>query len=138
METMTTVVYGVQANSPAPLFRVGGSVVASCRPVAGLLGQASGFAASGSQVQSVAGVAPAGAAQALGLRGYAGLVRLAEQAVRLVEQARTDRRQVLLAQIDGEHDGIFSSNGSDNGNTDGSSGSKPMTPWGYRTSSPPG
>lgn len=132
METMTTVVYGVQANSPAPLFRVvGGSVVASCRPVAGLVEQACSGFASGSQVESVAGAAPAGAAQALGLRGYAGLARL-------VQQARTDRRQVLLAQVDGEHDGIFSDNGSDNDGTDGSNGSKPMTPWGYRTSSPPG
>ncbi|GAA2003841.1 hypothetical protein [Catenulispora subtropica] len=143
MESTTTVVYGVQANSPAPLFRViGGAVVSSCRPVSGQ--ECFGFSGSVSRVESVSGAIVAGAAQALGLRGYVGeQVRQSERAhVRPVQGeapaqlVRGGRREVLLAQVDGDGNGNGSFNGSDSDN--GTNGTKPMTPWGYRTSSPPG
>jgi hypothetical protein len=142
VETMTTVVTGVQANSPAPLFRVvGGAVVSSCRPVIRLAGREySGFSAAVS-----------------GLHGYAGqdqversLVEQSQVELGQVQQLQAEqghallaqggRREVLLAQTGGfnGNDGIFSDNDGSNGSTDGSTGSKPMSPWGYRTSSPPG
>ena len=140
METMTTVVFGVQAKSPAPLFRVvGGAAVSSYRPVAGLLGQeCAGF--SGLSVSGLGG---------WDLTGYAGGVRLVEHALaghvlaeapRSGEQVPAERveTRALLKRTGGtgfsSNDGIFS----DNGSTDGGNGSQPMSPWGYRTSSPPG
>ncbi|NUR30536.1 MAG: hypothetical protein HOV83_32565 [Catenulispora sp.] len=147
MENITTVAYGVQAYNPAPLFRVvGGAVVSSYRPVTGQ--QCCGFGGAVSQVDSVSGLELAGAAAVLGLRAYgpaqAERVRRTEQ-VQLVQQA--ERAQLwpagdpqpgaLLAQVhlsDGTTTGISGDNGSENG----TNGSKPMTPWGYRTSSPPG
>lgn len=147
METITTVVYGVQANSPAPLFGVvGGAVVSSYRPVTGQ--QCCGFGGAVSQVNSVSGVELAGAAAVLGLRAYgpaqAERVQQTEQ-VQLVQQSERAQLRLaedpqpgaLLAQVhlfDGTTTGISSDNGSENG----TNGSKPMTPWGYRTSSPPG
>lgn len=126
METKITVTYGVQAKSPAPLFRViGGAAVSSSRPVTGL--ECSGFGGSVSPVEYVSGAMVTGAAH--------------------VQLVRVEQRELLLARIGGGDDGTFSFNGSDSdsdaGNTGGTStsntdGAKPMTPWGYRTSSPPG
>jgi hypothetical protein len=150
VESTITVVYGVQANSPAPLFRVvGGTAVSSCRPVSGQL--CLGFGGTVAQVESVSGQILAGAAAVLGLHAY-GVEQVlrtesAEQAERIQQAGpaqllpvQRGRREVLLARTHrfaGGSNGISSSNGS-NGSDNGTTGSKPMTPWGYRSSSPPG
>ncbi|GAA2032611.1 hypothetical protein GCM10009839_36010 [Catenulispora yoronensis] len=149
METMTTVVFGTQANyCPAPLFRVvGGAVVPSYRPVSGQ--ECSGFGDVVLPVVSVSGVLVTGAAQALSLRGIAGAVAgapgavlTAERPVRpglaargLAARGLAEQRAALLAQVDGDEHGTTSFTDS---SSDQNNGSKPMTPWGYRSSSPPG
>ncbi|NUR58259.1 MAG: hypothetical protein HOV87_06125 [Catenulispora sp.] len=136
---MTTVVYGVQAKSPAPLFRVvGGAAVASYRPVAGLLGQEcarfSGLSGSEFLTRYVGGVRLAEHVLAESAQGH----KQAQDGKQAPAQ-QTGRREVLLARVGG-FNGTNGTNGifSENGSTDGGNGSQPMSPWGYRTSSPPG
>lgn len=150
MENITTVAYRVQANSPAPLFRVvGGAVVSSYRPVTGQ--QCCGFGGAVTQVDSVSGQEPAGAAAVLGLRAYGPVQVQQTEQVQLVQQAERARlrlvgdaqpgAEALLARVhrfDGTTTGTATGMSSSNGSENGSNGSKPMTPWGYRTSSPPG
>jgi hypothetical protein len=147
VESTITVVYGVQANSPAPLFRaVGGTAVSSSRPVSEQL--CLGFGGAVAQVESVSGQILAGATAVLGLHAYGVEQVLRAESAERIEQAgpaqllpaQRGRREVLLARTHrfaGGSNGISSSNGS-NGSDNGTTGSKPMTPWGYRSSSPPG
>jgi hypothetical protein len=155
---MTTVVFGVQAKSPAPLFGVvGGTAVSSCRPVAGLPGQErAGFSGlSGADMRGYAGVRLAQHVVAEPVLPVLAERVLAECVLAVVaqdKQVQAERREVLLARVSGSglngtgfngtNDGIFGDNGSTDGNTDGNTdggnGSQPMSPWGYRTSSPPG
>ena len=145
MRSMTAV-FGVQTMTVAPVSRAHtGIALSSYRPVSGQ--ECFGSAVVVSPVESVSGAClPAavaslglvalGAADAdalLGLCGYAGgehLRRGPEQAW-LIE--RQGRNQVLEAQ-DG-NDGTFSATES---MIDSTNGSKPMNPWDFRTSSPPG
>jgi len=149
---MTNVV-GVQAMTVAPVSRAfTGIVLSSCRPVSGQ--ECFGPAVAASRVESVSGAVIPAAAASLGLvalggalvaqHGYADgaqLRRAWEQArpverqeqVQEQEQAQIQgQAQNDLVQADGDgNDGTFSS-------IDSTNGTKPMTPWDFRTSSPPG
>jgi hypothetical protein len=151
------VVDDVQAMSPAPVFRALQGAAAACRLVSGqeCFGPATAVRQAQS-VQSVSGAVLAGAAGFLGLvalgegllerHGYVGL--LGQERPRPVfsepVQAQLSGRDQAgeqgdeQAQSDGS--GIagdsYASDGNDSNKRD--NGSKPMTPWGFRTSSPPG
>ena len=153
MRIMTdAVVVRVQAMSPAPVFRASEEFASACRPVSGQ--ECFGSAAAAWQVGSVSGAGLAGAAGFLGLialgegllerHGYVGL--LGQERPRPVFQPvpapLTGRGLVGLGD---EQPGSGSSNGNGNGISDGDidsskgdNGTKPMTPWDFRTSSPPG
>jgi len=132
---------GVQAMTPAPVFRASENTAAACRSVSGQ--ECFGVGATAQWVESVSGTGLAGAAGVLGLvtlgegllarHGYA--TELGQERPRPVTQ-RTG--QPVLAQPDGvSTSGISTDDGNDD-NSKGDNGSKPMSPWDFRTSSPPG
>jgi hypothetical protein len=160
MRFMTDVVVDVQALTPAPVFRALSGSAAACRPVSGQ--ECSGFAAPASQVESVSGAVLARAAGLLGLvaLGEGLLARHGYAAQRGQERPRPVSLQVLVrsqerflgaeqVRIDGG--GVSGGTGTGTGNTNGSNGingttssskgdngTEPMSPWDFRTSSPPG
>lgn len=151
MRSMSGVVFGsVQAMFPAPVFRASEISASACRLVSGQ--ECSGSAAAAWRVDSVSGVGLAGAADLLGLvalgegllaHGYAG--ELGQERPRPVTMPvlapQTGRIQGAGQPLDGgrsvsERDGDNGSSKRD-GNK-GDNGTKPVTPWDFRTSSPPG
>ena len=139
MRIMTDVVVDdVQAMSPAPVFRALQGSAAACRLVSGQ--ERFGSAAAVPQVQSVQSVQSVSGAVLAGAAGFLGLVALGEGLlerhgyVGLLGQERP--RPVIAG-------GGSSASGSDGDDSDGNdsdkrdNGTKPMTPWGFRTSSPP-
>jgi hypothetical protein len=148
MRIMTDVVVdGRVAMTPAPVFRASDDFAAACRLVRGQECFAS--AAAAWQVESVSGAGLAGAAGFLGLlalgegllerHGYVG--QLGQERSRPVFQPAP---APLTGRIQGDGQPQNGGNGSDSGiysDNDGSkrdNGSKPMTPWDFRTCSPPG
>jgi hypothetical protein len=146
MRFMTNVaVDDVQAMTPAPVFRAHAGFAAACRPVSG---QECFGSAAASVVESVSGAVVAGAAGLLGLlalgegllarHGYAN--ELGQERPRPVSQpVLTDERVWIDGRgVPGGISGIDSSTDSTDGSSKGDNGGKPMTPWDFRTSSPPG
>jgi len=144
MRIMTdAVVVRVQAMSPAPVFRASEEFASACRPVSGQ--ECFGSAAADWRVESVSGAGLPGAAGFLGLvalgegllerHGYAGL--LGQERPRSVFQPVPAPLTGLGLPITGSgisERGVYS----DNDSSKGDNGTKPMTPWDFRTSSPPG
>jgi hypothetical protein len=132
----------VQGMTPAPVFRASEDFAAACRLVSGQ--ECFGSAAAVWQVESVSGAGLAGAA------AFLGLVALGEG---LLEQhgyvgQRGQERPALgsglgsgpeLGLVDPrpQNDGSGISERDDD-SSKGDNGSKPMTPWDFRTCSPPG
>ena len=154
MRIMTdAVAVRVQAMSPAPVLRASAEFASACRPVSGQ--ECFGSAAAAWQVESVSGAGLAGAAGVLGLvalgegllerHGYAGLLGLLGQ-----ERPRPVFQPVpapLTGRVLGDEQRPGSGTGSgtgigisehDDDSSKGDNGTKPMTPWDFRTSSPPG
>ncbi|WP_194922468.1 hypothetical protein [Catenulispora pinisilvae] len=141
MRLMTDVVVeGVQAVIPAPIFRGSGSSASAHRLVSGQECFGSAFAAS--QVESVSGTGLAGAAGFLGLIALgAGLLeRHGYVGSQGQERPRPVTQPVLAqAQLSGGSDRDDDGNDSSGDDSSkGDNGSKPMTPWDFRTSGPPG
>ena len=152
MRIMTDVaVVRVQAMTPAPVFRASGEFASPvCRLASGQ--ECSGSAAAAWQVESVSGAGLAGAAGFLGLvalgegllerYGYAGR-RGQERPRPVIQPVPASLAGTVLVLGDEQAptggDGI-SERGihSDNDSSKGGNGSKPMTPWDFRTSGPPG
>ena len=149
MRIMTDVaVDGRSVLTPAPVFRASEEFAAVCRPVRGQ--ECSGSAAAAWQVESVYGAGLAGAARVLGLvvlgegllerHGYVGL--LGQERPRPVFQPAP---APLTGRVQGDGqprtggDGSTDSGiNSDNDGSKSANGTKPMTPWDFRTCSPPG
>ena len=131
MRSMSGVVFGsVQAMSPAPVFRAF-EAVSAFRLVSGQ--ECSGSAAAAWQMESVSGVGLAGAADLLGLialgegllaHGYAG------------EQPLDGGSSV--SEQDGDNNSSKRDDSSKRDGDKGDNGTKPVNPWDFRTSSPPG
>jgi hypothetical protein len=129
-------VHGVQALTPAPVFRASDDFASACRLVSGQ--ECFGSAAAVWQAESVSGAVVAGAA------GVLGLVALGEGLLArhgYVGQAGQERpRPVFQPVLDGE---LAPNGGSgiserDYDSSKGDNGTKPMNPWDFRTSAPPG
>jgi hypothetical protein len=151
MRFMTgVVVNGVQAMTPAPVFRASETSAPACRLV---VGQECSAAAAW-QLDSVSGVGLAGAADLLGLvvlgeallrrHGYVGELGQERPSAVFQQQApalMTDRIQDA-GQPEGGTRSISErdddSTKRDGNGDEGASGSKPVSPWDFRTSSPPG
>jgi hypothetical protein len=153
MRFMTDVVVDdMQAMTPAPVFRAFEEFAAACRLVSGQ--ESSGSAAAVWQVESVSGTGLAGAARFLGLvalgegllerHGYVG--QLGQERPRPVFQSAlaplTGRIQDDQ-QAPNDGSGIDGSGTSEhdydgNDSSKGDDGSKPVRPWDFRSSSPPG
>ncbi|ACU76620.1 hypothetical protein Caci_7796 [Catenulispora acidiphila DSM 44928] len=148
MRIMTgTAVDNRVAMTPAPVYRALEAFAADCRRVSGQ--ECFGSAAAAWQVESVSGTGLAGAAGFLGLvalgegllerHGYVG--QLGQERPRpvfqLVPAPGTGR---ILADEQAPIDGSGTSERDDDSNdsSKGDNGSKPMTPWDFRTSGPPG
>jgi hypothetical protein len=159
MRIMTdAAVVRVQAMNPAPVFRASAEFASACRPVSGQ--ECFGSAAAAWQVESASGAVLAGAAGFLGLialgegllerHGYVGL--LGQERPRPVFQpvpvSLTELGLNLGLGLGDEQPGngsgisergVYSDNdSSDNDSSKGDNGTKPMTLWDFRTSSPPG
>jgi hypothetical protein len=129
----------VEAMSPALVIRASVEFASACRPVSGQ--ECFGSAATAWQVESASGAGLAGAAGFLGLvaldegllerHGYVGL--LGQERSRPVQPGTG----VSEPGISGDSNN-GSDNGSDNDGSKGANGTKPMNPWDFRTSSPPG
>jgi hypothetical protein len=121
----------VQATNPALVLRASEDFAVACPVVFGQ--ECFGSAAAVWQVESVSGVGLAGAAASLGL------VALGEAAVLLEQHGYVGRLGQERPQIDGrpQNDGSGTSE-RDYDSSKGDNGSKPMTLWDFRTSSPPG
>lgn len=149
MRIMTdAVVVRVQAISPAPVFRASEEFASACRAVSGQ--ECFGSTSATWQVESASGAGLAGAAGFLGLvalgegllerHGYAGL--LGQERPRPVFQPVPAPLTGLglpntgsgISERGISERGVYS----DNDSSKGDNGSKPMTPWDFRTSSPPG
>lgn len=152
MRIMTDVaVDGRSVLTPAPVFRASEEFAAACRLVRGQ--ECSGSAAAAWQVESVSGAGLAGAARVLGLvvlgegllerHGYVGL--LGQERPRPVFQPAP---APLTGRVQGDgqprtggegtfDSGIYSDNDSSK-SSKSANGTKPMTPWDFRTCSPPG
>lgn len=145
--TTDVVVNDVQTMNPAPVFRAP-EFASACRLVSGQ--ECFGSAAAAWQVESVSGAGLAGAARFLGLvalgegllerHGYVG--QLGQERPRpafppvpapLTGRVQGDPQALNGSGIDGS--GISER---DYDSSKGDNGSKPMTPWDFRTSSPPG
>lgn len=130
MRIMTdAAVVRVQAMNPAPVTRASAEFASACRPVSGQ--ECFGSAATVWQVESVSGTGLAGAA------GFLGLVALGEG---LLER---HGYVGLLGQERPQPGSGSTGDGNDISQRDddsskGDNGSKPMNPWDFRTSSPPG
>jgi hypothetical protein len=149
MRSMSGVVLdSVQAMFPAPVFRAPEISASACRLVSGQ--ECFGSASAAWQVDSVSGVGVAGAADLLGLvalgegllaHGYAGELGQERPRPVIVSAPVTGRIQGAGQPLDGgrgvsERDGDNDSSKRD-GNK-GDNGTKPVNPWDFRTSSPPG
>jgi hypothetical protein len=139
------------AMTPAPVYRALEVLAADCRRVSGQ--ECSGSAAAAWQVESVSGTGVAGAAGFLGLvalgeglleqHGYVG--QLGQERSRPVFQqvpAPVTGRILADEQAPNDGSGISEHDSNDDSSNDDSSkgdnGGKPMTPWDFRTSGPPG
>jgi len=149
MRYMTDVVVDdVQAMTPAPVYRAFEEFAAACRLVSGQ--ECFGSAAAVWQVESVSGTGLAGAARLLGLlalgegllerHGYVG--QLGQERPRPVfQQVLVPATGRITADEQAPNDGSGISErdyDSSNASSRGDNGSKPMTPWDFRTSGPPG
>jgi hypothetical protein len=158
MRIMTdAVVVRVQAINPVPVFRASTEFASACRLGSGQ--ECFGPATAAWQVESVSGTGLAGAAGFLGLvalgegllerHGYAS--QLGQERPRSVVQPVPASLTGRVLGLGGEQEpgtgngtgvserGIYSDNdSSDNDSSKGDNGSKPMNPWDFRTSSPPG
>ncbi|WP_194906877.1 hypothetical protein [Catenulispora rubra] len=152
MRYMTDVVVDdVQAMTPAPVYRAFEEFAAACRLVSGQ--ECFGSAAAVWQVESVSGTGLAGAAGFLGLialgegllerHGYVG--QLGQERPRPVFQpvpapltgrVLGDLQAPNGSGVDGS--GISERDYDGNDSSKGDNGSKPVSPWDFRTSSPPG
>lgn len=143
MRNMTdaAAVVRVEAITPAPVLRASVEFVSACRAVSGQ--ECFGSGAAAWQVESVSGTGLAGATALLGL------VALGEGLLErhgYVGQLGQERPQ-QTSQPGGAgnsagggiaESGIYSDNDGSTDSSKGDNGSKPMTPWDFRTSSPPG
>jgi len=149
MRIMTGIaVDGRVALTPAPVSRASEVFAADCRLVSGQ--ECFGSAAAAWQVESVSGTGLAGAAGFLGLvalgegllerHGYVG--QLGQERPRPVfQQVLVPATGRITADEQAPNDGSGISErdyDSSNASSRGDNGSKPMTPWDFRTSGPPG
>lgn len=150
MRSMSGVaVDSMQTMFPVPVFRALETSASACRLVSGQ--ECFGSAPAAWQVDSVSGAGLAGAQDLLGLvalgegllarHGYAG--ELGQERPRPVIQPvpapLTGRIQGAGQPLDGS--GVSERDGDDDSKRDGGkggNGTKPVTPWDFRTSSPPG
>jgi len=117
---MTGISVDVQAMTPAPAFRASVGFAAVCRPVSGQ--ECFGSAAAVWQVESVSGTGLAGAAGVLGLAALG--EGLLERHGYVGRQGQERPRPVISER--------------DYDSSKGDNGTKPVNPWDFRTSAPPG
>jgi len=154
MRYMTDVVVDdVQAMTPAPVYRAFEEFAAACRLVSGQ--ECFGSAAAVWQVESVSGTGLAGAARFLGLialgegllerHGYVG--QLGQERPRpvflsapapLTGRVQGDPQTPNTGGVDGSGISERDYDGGNDSSSKGDNGSKPVSPWDFRTSSPPG